>query len=220
MEGFLTKKLNTALLIANGDAQPNLGELIPDHDFLIAVDGGLRHLLALKRFPDLLIGDLDSITSEELQACIDQGVETLRFKPQKDESDLELALHAALNRGYSDLTIANAGGGRVDHLLCNLSLLFHPQLQHAKVKMTDETSRFHPLTHTITLNTQPGDLISLIPWQGPALGVTTANLAYPLNNETLLPYGTRGLSNVALGSEITVSLQSGQLLLVHTLNQE
>lgn len=214
------KKLNTALLIANGDPQPNLGELISDHDFLIAVDGGLRHLLALKRFPDLLIGDLDSVTSQELQACIDQGVEILRFKAEKDESDLELALLEALNRGYSDLTIANAGGGRVDHLLGNLSLLFHPQLQHATVKMADQTSQFHPLTQTITLNTQPGDLISLIPWQGPALGVTTANLAYPLNIETLLPYGTRGLSNVALGSEITVSLQSGQLLLVHTPNQE
>ncbi len=214
------KNERSALLVANGDPQRNLGELIFKHDFLIAVDGGLRHLLALKHVPDLLIGDLDSVTNEELQACIDQGVEILRFKPQKDESDLELALLEALKRGYRDLTIANAGGGRVDHLLCNLSLLFHPQLQHATVKMADQTSQFHPLTQTITLNTQPGDLISLIPWQGTALGVTTVNLAYPLNNETLLPYGTRGLSNVALGSEITVSLQSGQLLLVHTPNQE
>ncbi len=214
------KNERSALLVANGDPQSDLGDLISDHDFLIAVDGGLRHLLALKRFPDLLIGDLDSVTSQELQACIDQGVEILRFKAEKDESDLELALLEALNRGFSDLTIANAGGGRVDHLLCNLGLLFHPALQRAKVKMTNQSSWFHPLTQKITLETQPGDLISLIPWQGSALGVTTANLAYPLDNETLFPYGTRGLSNVALGSEITVSLQSGKLLLVHTSTQE
>ncbi len=214
------KNERSALLVANGDPQRNLCDLISDHNFLIAVDGGLRHLLVLKRFPDLLIGDLDSITSEELQTCIDQGVEILRFKPQKDESDLELALLEALKRGYSDLTIANAGGGRVDHLLGNLSLLFHPALHHAQVKMTDQSSIFHPLTQSITLKTQPGDLISLIPWQGSALGVTTANLAYPLDNETLLPYGTRGLSNIALGGEITVSLQSGQILLVHTPTQE
>ena len=210
------KNERSALLVANGDPQSDLSALISDHNFLIAVDGGLRHLLALKRFPDLLIGDLDSITSEELQACIDQGVEILRFKAEKDESDLELALREALKRGYSDLTITNAGGGRVDHLLGNLSLLFHPALQHAKIKMTDQSSNFYPLSQTITLKTQPGDLISLIPWQDSAIGVTTANLAYPLDNETLFPYGTRGLSNVALGSEITVSLQSGKLLLVHT----
>ncbi|MGI6259921.1 MAG: thiamine diphosphokinase [Anaerolineaceae bacterium] len=214
------KNERSALLVANGDPQRNLGDLISNHDFLIAVDGGLRHLLALKRFPDLLIGDLDSITSQELQACIDQDVEILRFKAEKDESDLELALLEALKRGYSDLTIANAGGGRVDHLLSNLSLLFHPALHHAQVKMTDQSSIFYPLTQSITLKTLPGDLISLIPWQGSALGVTTANLAYPLDNETLLPYGTRGLSNVALGGEITVSLQSGQILLVHTPTQE
>ena len=214
------KNERSALLVANGDPQSDLSTLISDHNFLIAVDGGLRHLLALKRFPDLLIGDLDSITSEELQACLDQGVEILRFKPQKDESDLELALLEALKRGYSDLTITNAGGGRVDHLLGNLSLLFHPALQHAKIKMTDQSSNFYPLSQTITLKTQPGDLISLIPWQDSAIGVTTANLAYPLDNETLLPYGTRGLSNVALGGEITVSLQSGQILLVHTPTQE
>ncbi len=214
------KNERSALLVANGDPQRNLGELIADHDFLIAVDGGLHHLLELKRMPDLLIGDLDSITNQELQACIDQGVEILRFKAEKDESDLELALLEALKRGYRDLTIANAGGGRVDHLFGNLSLLFHPALHHAQVKMTDQSSVFYPLTQSITLKTQPGDLISLIPWQGSALGVTTANLAYPLDNETLLPYGTRGLSNVALGGEITVSLQSGQILLVHTPTQE
>ena len=214
------KNERSALLVANGDPQRNLGDLISDHDFLIAVDGGLRHLLALKRFPDLLIGDLDSITSEELQACIDHGVEILRFKAEKDESDLELALLEALKRGYSDLSITNAGGGRVDHLLGNLSLLFHPALQHAKIKMTDQSSNFYPLTQTVTLKTKSGDLISLIPWQDSAIGVTTANLAYPLDNETLLPYGTRGLSNVALGGEITVSLQSGQILLVHTPTQE
>lgn len=214
------KNERSALLVANGDPQRNLGDLISNHDFLVAVDGGLHHLLELKRFPDLLIGDLDSITSQELQACIEKGVEILRFKAQKDESDLELALLEALNRGFSDLTIANAGGGRLDHLLCNLGLLFHPALQRAKVKMTNQSSWFHPLTQKITLKTQPGDLISLIPWQGPAIGVSTANLAYALNNETLLPYGTRGLSNVAPGNEITVSLQSGQILLVHTPNQD
>ena len=145
------KNERSALLVANGDPQRNLGDLISNHDFLIAVDGGLRHLLALKRFPDLLIGDLDSITSQELQACIDQDVEILRFKAEKDESDLELALLEALKRGYSDLTIANAGGGRVDHLLSNLSLLFHPALHHAQVKMTDQSSIFYPLTQSITL---------------------------------------------------------------------
>lgn len=210
------KSTKSALLVANGEFQPNLEALLAEDNFLIAVDGGLRHLLALNHYPHLLLGDLDSITLQEMQASDEQGVEILRFQPQKDESDLELALLEAIKRGYSQLSITNAAGGRIDHLLGNLSLLFHPVLKLASLKIITQASTIHPLVGSITLPTQPGDLISLIPWQGEAFGVITQGLAYPLHAETLLPYETRGISNVALGNQITVQIQSGKLLVIHT----
>ncbi len=214
--GLLIKNCKHALLVANGDAQSNLSALFQPSDFIIAVDGGLRHLRSLDRFPDLLLGDLDSITPEELQACQNHGVEILRFNPQKDESDLELAILEALRRGFDCLTISNASGGRADHFLSNLALLFHPALQNTRVILRDNTSLIYPVSQDFTLTVQPGDLISLIPWGGAAFGVRTSNLAYPLDGETLLPHQSRGLSNVALGDQISIHLQSGKLLLVHT----
>lgn len=205
-----------ALLIANGDAQTNLSDLITSHDYLIAVDGGLKHLMNLGKLPHLLIGDLDSISQVAVQACELNNVEILRFPREKNESDLELALLEASSRGYSQLTVSNTGGGRVDHLLGNLSVLFHPAFKNLQLKLQDQNSQIYPLTSTICLQTQPADLISIIPWGQELVGVSTTGLAYPLDNETLYPYQTRGLSNQALGETITVSIREGQALLVHT----
>ncbi len=210
------KETKSVLLIANGEAQSDLDQLVDQHDFLIAVDGGLRHLLSLDLLPDLLIGDLDSITKEELDACQQQQVEIHRFKPDKDESDLELALLEAIQRGFRKISIACASGGRIDHMLSSLALLFHPALQGLEVVFIAEFSRIRVVDGELTLPTAPGDLISLLPWGQPASGVSTVGLLYPLTGEALLPYKTRGLSNVALGNQIAVRLRQGQLLVIHT----
>ena len=209
------KTTKSVLIVANGETQSNLDQVVCNHDFVIAVDGGLHHLLSLGLFPDLLIGDLDSITEDELKTCQDQHVEILRFKPEKDESDLELALREAKKRNFGKFTIACATGGRLDHTFSNIALLFHPSLQGDEVSIQGEKTRVFMVDNEITLDTSPGDIISLFPWGEPALGVDTVGLAYPLTYETLLPYETRGLSNVCLANQASVSLQQGQLLLFH-----
>ena len=209
------KTTKSVLIIVNGDAPSNLDHLICNHDFVIAVDGGLHHLLSLGLFPDLLIGDLDSISEDELKTCQDQHVEILRFKPEKDESDLELALREAKKRDFGKFTIACATGGRLDHTFSNIALLFHPSLAGSEVSIQGEKTMVFMVDSEIALDTNPGDIISLFPWGEPALGVNTVGLAYPLTYETLLPYETRGLSNVCLAYQASVSLQHGQLLLFH-----
>ncbi len=89
---------NRALLFANGEARsPYRLSLLPD-DYRIAVDGGLRHLRGLGLQPHLLVGDFDSISAAELESCREEGAEVLRYPSQKDQTDLELALDAALTR--------------------------------------------------------------------------------------------------------------------------
>ncbi|HQL92135.1 MAG TPA: thiamine diphosphokinase [Anaerolineaceae bacterium] len=210
------KKEKRAILFSNGEAQNPERLQIRADDYLIAVDGGLKHLEKLGLSPDLLIGDLDSVDSQDLQNLESSSVEVLRFNPQKDDTDLALALREAIKRGFQRIVIAFGLGGRVDHLLASLGLLEVAKTEAIEIYFDDGTTRVFLFDDEITLDAEPQDLISLIPWRGDALVHETQNLAYALRDEWL-PFGTsRGVSNLALAQTIRVSLSKGELLVIHT----
>lgn len=213
---FVMKTEKRAVLFSNGEAVSPERLHIRKDDYLIAVDGGLKHLEKLRLSPDLIIGDLDSLDSHYLQNLERSSVEVLRFDPQKDDTDLALALRESIKRGYRHIVIAFGLGGRVDHLLGSLGLLEVAKAESIDIHFDDGTTRVFLFDDEIRLETKPQDLISLIPWRGDALVHETQNLAYPLRDEWL-PFGTtRGVSNVALAEEIRVSLSKGELLIIHT----
>jgi thiamine pyrophosphokinase len=204
------------VLFANGEAQSRAALALQGNDFLVAVDGGLHHLHDLGLNPHLLIGDMDSLSAQEVEACRQAGIEILHFPPAKNKTDLELALDEVLRRGYRNIRIAFALGGRLDQTLGNLALLSRPDLDYCSVRIDDGLTEVALLRHTITLACQPGDTVSLLPWGGEAGGVVTHGLEYALEGETLLPWQTRGISNRCTGKRFSVSLEQGALLLIHT----
>ncbi len=103
---------NRAVLFANGQARPGFEVNLLPGDFPVAVDGGLHHLKRLGIKPQLLIGDLDSVSAGELAEAMDAGIEIQRFPPEKDQTDLELALEYALKAGYAQIVIAYPFGDR------------------------------------------------------------------------------------------------------------
>ena len=209
-------KTERAVLFANGEA-PNLIALeLQTQDFLVAVDGGLHHLQDLGLNPQLLIGDMDSLSAQEVEACQQAGVEILCYPPAKNKTDLELALDEVLQRGYRNILIAFALGGRLDQTLANLALLSRPDLNDYAVRIDDGLTEVTLLRHTITLACQPGDTVSLLPWGGEAGGVVTHGLEFALVGETLLPWQTRGISNRCTGERFSLSLEQGVLLLIHS----
>ena len=205
-----------AVLFANGQAKPGFEICLLPGDFLVAVDGGLQHLKRVGLTPDLLIGDLDSVDAADLAEIVDAGIEILRFPPAKDQTDLELALEQALKLGYAQIVVAYAFGDRVDHTLGNLSLLTRPDLAGKSISLDDGQVEARLLDNNASLPTQPGELVSLIAWGEPVEGITTKGLEYPLNNETLTPWQTRGISNIALSDSIEISVKSGSLLMIRT----
>ena len=209
-------KTERAVLFANGEAQSRAALALQGNDFLVAVDGGLHHLHDLGLNPHLLIGDMDSLSAQEVEACRQAGIEILHFPPAKNKTDLELALDEVLRRGYRNIRIAFALGGRLDQTLGNLALLSRPDLDYCSVRIDDGLTEVALLRHTITLACQPGDTVSLLPWGGEAGGVVTHGLEYALEGETLLPWQTRGISNRCTGKRFSVSLEQGALLLIHT----
>ena len=205
-----------AVIFVNGeleDAQ-QAAALIKPHDYLIAADGGLRHMRAMGLMPRLLVGDLDSVSAEEILQVEQSGGEILRFQQDKDFTDLELAVRAARQRGCDHILLVAALGGRLDQMLANISLLTQHDLAGLRIELDDGRTQVYLVRDSLQFKGQAGDTVSLLPWGLPARGVVTFGLKYPLKAETLLPGDTRGISNRMLGESAGVELQKGLLMCV------
>jgi thiamine pyrophosphokinase len=184
-------------------------------DLLVAADGGLRHLRNMELLPALLIGDLDSLTPEEVAAASAEGVFVQQFPKEKNETDLELALNHVLNAGFKDIRVAGALGGRLDHILGNINLLLDERLAAGDVRLEDGREEVFIIRGQAVVDGQPGDIVSLIPIGGDAEKVTTRDLKYPLAAETLRLDHTRGISNVMLKETAEITLEKGRLICIH-----
>jgi thiamine pyrophosphokinase len=213
-----------ALILADGSvpASAILDDVWPGWsagvDLVIAADGGARHAGALGRRLDLWVGDGDSIGEDELEALARDGVPIRRSVVDKDESDTELAVLAALDAGAPRVTILGAlGGARLDHELANVWLLGHPRLVGCDIRLVDAAVRVRLVgPGRVDLGGRVGDLVSLLPYAGDAAGLATEGLRYPLRNESLRSGPSRGLSNVRVADDASVFIESGRILVVET----
>ncbi len=207
-----------AVLFANGELRNPAGvtEMLRPADYLVCVDGGLRHMQSLGLRPHLLIGDLDSVTPDEVLELEREHVRIQRFRVDKDETDLELAILAALKEGYRTMRLVAALGGRLDQTLGNLFLLTLPELSGCDIRMEDGVEEAFVIRSREMVLGQPGDIVSLLPLAGSVTGVVTRGLRYPLHAETLWFDRTRGISNVLLENQASIEVASGVLLAIHT----
>jgi thiamine pyrophosphokinase len=209
------------IIFANGEL-PNPEKaraLLRDDDFIIAADGGTRHVLALGRVPNVIIGDLDSLNVEPFDrlraGSSTLNAEIIRFPADKNETDLELAIAHALNLHPEQVLIIAALGGRLDQTLGNITLISDLRPSTFGLRLDDGIEEVFFCHDQCEIHGAVGDLVSLIPWQGEVTGVATENLKWALRSETLFPNKTRGISNEMLGDTATVQIQSGSLLVVH-----
>jgi len=218
----MEQKQEKVILFVNGDL-PNpesLRSQISDNDFLIAVDGGLRHIIHLDLMPNLIIGDLDSARPEDIAHFRQLGMEVRQYPEDKDETDLEIALQAALSMQPREIWVVAALGKRLDQTLGNIFLLTHPDLSDSNIRLMDGHEEVFLIRHSAKISGRVGDQVSLLPLHGPVNGIFTHGLQYPLVGETLFPHRTRGISNRMTESTASISVQSGLLLCIHTLNED
>ncbi len=215
---FVVKNMSErAVIFVNGhlpDLEP-ARRLIHTGDTLIAADGGTRHILALGLLPSVVIGDLDSLTTEDRRRLEESDIEIRQYPGDKDDTDLALALQYAFESRYREILIVAALGGRLDQSLANLALLTDPSLAEINVRLDDGIEEAFFVRTQADVQGRPGDTVSLIPWGSEAEGVKTEGLRWPLRGETLCPDKTRGISNEMLGETAIVSLESGLLLCIH-----
>ncbi|HEY3416478.1 MAG TPA: thiamine diphosphokinase [Armatimonadota bacterium] len=211
-----------AVIFANGNVS-NLAavrNLLRQGDYLIAADGGSRHMAQLGRLPALLIGDLDSTPEAEVERLSRAGVRVERYPTAKDETDLELAIRTAVDGGYRQVVIVGALGGRLDQTLGNIALLGDPRFAGADLRLDDGREEVWLVRQETRIEGSAGDTVSLLPVGGEVRGVVTEGLDYPLQDETLYPYRTRGISNRLGGSEARVWVREGELICIHMRKME
>ncbi len=206
------------LIFANGDLQPGewLQPILERATVIIAADGGARHVVGLSRFPDVVIGDFDSITEDVRQHLGRHEIEIVQAPAAKDETDLELALLYAIEHYDLPITVLAGLGGRLDQMFANLLLLMHPRLMGRDISFMTEHQRTWIIEQACAISGSPGDKVSLIPLGGDVYVKSTSGLRWPLENERLLFGPARGVSNEMTGDVAYVSIAQGHLLCVHT----
>ena len=197
--------MRTVVVLAGGPDRPAVVGL-PPGTTVIAADGGAE----LGGPIDLVVGDLDSISAETLA-----GIERVeRHAVEKDATDLELALAAALRLEPDRILVLGSAGGRLDHLLGSLLLLAAEEYAGLDVDAQIGTAAVQVVRGERTLLGNPGELVSLLAVNGRASGVVTDGLVYPLRGETLHPGSSRGISNVFAANEARIQVELGVLLAV------
>ena len=206
------------LVLANGELYEieTLRERIQNEEFdlVIGADGGSRYASELNVTADVIIGDMDSLSSHEQDE--NKNVRFISYPEEKDETDLELALLYARDQGADKIIIVGAMGGRMDMTISNIQLVAHASSDSCRIEIWhgDQTGWIiHPPGESIPGNV--GDTVSLIPMGGDARGIITTGMKFPLMNEELTMQ-TRGVSNRIESPPAHVTFSDGKLLVVHT----
>lgn len=191
------------------------------YDIVIAVDGGLSAARKLQLKPDFCVGDFDSVSQESYAYFRGQeGIHWEVHPPEKNETDTELGLHLALRQGAKEIHVFGATGTRMDHTLASIGLLQIPLTAGAQCWLIDGHNRITMLDSNISLIKAEafGKYVSLIPYTESVSGVTLTGMKYPLKDYTLVQGNSLGISNEILEQRACISLKSGKLILIESLD--
>ncbi|HAC31723.1 MAG TPA: thiamine diphosphokinase [Treponema sp.] len=184
-------------------------------DFFIYCDGGLNHKNALGFEADLVAGDFDSFNLKDAPA----GVELIKLPTHKDDTDVFFAAKTAVERGFTDFVLVGVTGDRLDHTMCNLSVLLYLFQNKKNAFAVDDYSIIKIAGSiagsTVELIDDSFSYFSLMCISGKAEKVTIKNAEYPLDNATIEPSYQYAVSNRVLkGKTAEVTVGQGQLLLI------
>ncbi len=211
-----------ALVLAGGDPPDrNILDDAQDAEVVVAADCGVRIARTHGLCIDLVVGDLDSVSTGDIAWAKAEGAEVIEVPKDKDYTDLELALERASLAEVQRIVVVGVEGGRVDHELGNWAVLCAPRSQLVEIVTAGGTvSILHgDLVNKIELTGEPGDVVSILARNGDASGVTTTGLRWPLDDATLSPVSSLGVSNEIVDTEATVTVQSGTVMVARPLAQ-
>jgi thiamine pyrophosphokinase len=205
------------VLVLGGSApSPTTRDHLAPFQMVICADSGVDHARSLDLSPDVVVGDLDSISESGREWAESIGARFEIADRNKDLTDTELALELVTTIGPRRLTIIWGGGDRIDHVLGVLAAVASPTLatiEHLQLWVASDLVMVSHAPRTIRLDLPDDTTVSLVPLGGSVDGVSTTGLRWNLLDESMRADRARGVSNVILGPA-TVSIQTGVLAVI------
>lgn len=213
------------VVVAGGEhVAPALVASLPGGARVVAADAGVDRARALGWTVDVAVGDFDSISAAARDGLADAGIEVHRHPTAKDATDLELALEVA-DRLATDaptpcrVLVLGLEGGRPDHALANLLVAAAPRFERLDVELVLAEGRAWVVREGLAGELPAAQLVSLIPVHGPAT-VSVTGVRWPLDRSTLPAGTTRGVSNVATGGRVRITVHDGTALCITPRTEE
>ncbi len=213
------------VVVAGGEpVASELVAVVPDHARVIAADAGIVLAQSLGWTVDVAVGDFDSVPAGVIDALEQTSTEIRRFPTDKDATDLELALDAALELAGTatqrrQVLVLGLEGGRPDHALANLLVASAERFAALDIELVLARGRAWVVRDRLTGDLAPGQLLSVIPVHGPAT-VSVAGVRWPLELATLASGTTRGVSNEAVGGAVSITVHAGTTLCIAPRQEE
>ncbi len=207
----------TCLIIAGApekDIEYVKNIIVKENPTIICADGGYKHCLNLNITPDILIGDLDSLHTDNIPSSCN----IIKLRPDKDDSDLKECVNHAISKGFNNIIITCASGGRADHYLSNLSILEYINEKGVKAIFYDNNNRIYFQKDSETTYDADNSFkyIGIIPLDKELRGVTLTGLKYPLEKATISRHDIITISNEAISQRFTVEINQGSAYIIYT----
>lgn len=199
-----------AVIFCGGDISDYeyIRSFLHDDDKIICADAGYRHAKRLGLTPDIILGDMDSISD------IPDGIETLVYPVRKDFTDGEIAVHYVIEHDYDSALLLGCIGSRADHTLTNIFMM--RQLLYAGIDavMVNENNEIHITDKTIELDGAAGTFVSVVPLTENVHIRCTEGLSYSANGITLTFGTSLGNSNYMTGTRCRIEIDGGLCLVI------
>lgn len=193
---------------------PHIKQYLKAGDYNIFCDSGLKHMEKLAVQPDLIVGDFDSWPVPQMD------VETVVLPSVKDDTDTVYAVREAKKRGFSEVLMIGVTGGRVDHTLGNLYILYDLDEAGIRAMIADDYSEMTVVSDQTEYITGHYPFFSLLNMTGKAEGIDIKNAKYELKNAAIQSGYQYGISNeVTKGRTAEVSVRNGKLLLIKVVRE-
>lgn len=171
--------------------------------------------------PDVVVGDFDSVDPGVLDRYLYRGsIRFERHRPEKNETDTELAFTIAQEAGVTDIILMGATGTRLDHVLSNIHLLKAAMDRGLRCQLLDLHNRISLSDgRKVFVKTEESyPFISFVPLTMEVRGITLTGFKYPLKDHDLTLGQECGLcvSNQLAAEEAVLDFASGLLLVIES----
>ena len=201
--------MSSCIIISGGDFSPFT---VPEGAFVIACDRGYAYARRCGVRPDLVVGDFDSYSG-----AIDPEIPVRKLPVEKDDTDTVSALRCALSRGFEEITLVCALGGRLDHLLANLQAAVFAAKHGASLRILGADTEILTLRRgSLRLPRKEGWSLSVFAAEDRCRGVSITGAKYELHDAELTSDFPLGVSNEWAAPAAEISLREGTLLIVQS----